>query len=94
MLSAAAATQQLAAQLAFFFVAGGLLGFVKAGSRVSLVAGTICGVLEALLAFWARTDGSPGLGSLAFFNLFLAFGLGRRLLAQAAAAKQHRTALS
>jgi uncharacterized membrane protein (UPF0136 family) len=86
MVSAVALTNHLAAQLVFFLVGGGVYGFVKAGSRASLIAGGICGGIEILLASAARAQPLV-VPYLAFFNLFLAISFARKLLAAKPVAK-------
>jgi uncharacterized membrane protein (UPF0136 family) len=43
-------------------IGGGVLGFVKAKSRASLIAGTISGGLLLLSGYLVGTQGRPGLG--------------------------------
>lgn len=53
-------------------IAGGIVGFVKAGSTASLIAGSISGVLLLIAAFLLPTNQLAGLLLALIVSLFLA----------------------
>lgn len=57
-------------------IAGGVLGFVKAKSRPSLIAGTISGLSLLLAGYLVGTRGTLGLA----LGLFISFSLAGRFI--------------
>jgi len=55
------ATQGFLVLFGLFTIAGGVLGFVKAKSKPSLIAGGLSGLLLLTAAWLMRTPGRPGL---------------------------------
>ena len=53
-------------------IAGGIMGFVKKGSYISLVAGGLCGVLFFIAALWLKEKPQNGLILGAVVSLALA----------------------
>lgn len=63
-----------------FSIIGGLIGFLKAGSKASLIAGGVSGML-LLLSTWAYTQGSIfGFYGLILISLMLGAHFGRKFL--------------
>jgi uncharacterized membrane protein (UPF0136 family) len=58
-------------------IAGGVVGFVKAKSKASLIAGSISGVLLLLSGYLVGTSGKPGL----FLGLIVSGALAGRFVA-------------
>jgi uncharacterized membrane protein (UPF0136 family) len=58
-------------------IVGGIIGFVKAKSKASLIAGTISGVLVLLSGYWIEQGMRVGLivGHLVSLLLFVRFGM-------------------
>ena len=56
----------------FLTIAGGVMGYVKAGSTISLIAGSICGVLLLVAAFILPGQAIAGLTIGAIVSLLLA----------------------
>jgi uncharacterized membrane protein (UPF0136 family) len=52
-------------------IAGGVMGYVKAGSTISLVSGSICGVLILVAAFLLRGNAVAGLALGGLVSLLL-----------------------
>ena len=52
-------------------IAGGVMGYVKAGSTISLVSGSICGVLILVAAFLFRGNPVAGLALGGLVSLLL-----------------------
>jgi uncharacterized membrane protein (UPF0136 family) len=59
-------------------IVGGLMGYVKAKSVPSLVAGTVCGVIALLIGYNYTWHFAPDAALL--LSLFLLFIMGRRYL--------------
>jgi uncharacterized membrane protein (UPF0136 family) len=53
-------------------IAGGILGYVKAGSTASIIAGSITGVLLLVAAFLLPQHRGVGLATALIISLFLA----------------------
>ena len=53
-------------------IAGGIVGYVKAGSAVSIIAGSITGVLLLVAAFLLAQHREAGLGTALVISLLLA----------------------
>ena len=53
-------------------IVGGLMGFIKKGSAISLVAGGLCGVLLFIAALWLKEKPQNGLILGAVVSLALA----------------------
>ena len=53
-------------------IVGGIMGFVKKGSHISLVAGGLCGVLLFIAALWMKEKPQNGLILGAVVSLALA----------------------
>ena len=59
-------------------IIGGVMGYVKAGSVPSLVAGVVCGVIALLLGYYYTWHFAPHAALL--LSLLLIFIMGRRYL--------------
>jgi len=53
-------------------IVGGVIGFVKAGSTASIIAGSISGILLIVAAFLLPTNLAVGLGIAAVVSILLA----------------------
>lgn len=53
-------------------IAGGVMGYVKAGSNISLIAGSICGILLLLAAYLLPENLTAGLVTALVVSLLLA----------------------
>ena len=53
-------------------IAGGVMGYVKAGSTISLIAGSICGILLLVGAFLLPANLAAGLAIAGIVSLLLA----------------------
>ena len=54
-------------------IVGGVIGFVKAGSTISLIAGSVCGILLLTAAFLLPNNLALGLAVGALISALLAF---------------------
>jgi uncharacterized membrane protein (UPF0136 family) len=53
-------------------IAGGIMGYVKAGSNISLIAGSICGILLLLAAYLLPQNMTAGLVTALIVSVLLA----------------------
>ena len=60
-------------------IVGGIIGYVKAQSRASLIAGGISGVLLIAVAAWMATSRTPALVTGLVLSLLLAGRFGSKL---------------
>jgi uncharacterized membrane protein (UPF0136 family) len=88
-LTNAAAFQMEAAKIYFIIfglltIAGGIVGYVKAGSAASIIAGSITGVLLLVAAFLLPEHRVAGLATALIISFLLAAYFGRKYLSTGA----------